>query len=831
MGYLRVFHIKVLRLILMGLIGLVSLAVAANYLYTRRQRRDPVKPESQLLAPDLLRSAETVEYDSWDKGILQFRVRAAKLIETREGKSLLQGISANSFNPDGSLRNEITSNNGEYDSGRKEIYFHGDVRLLLSRNVMIRMKSLRYNVGDQIGTSSDELQLTAPQIEGSATGVRYDNARKDIELQSALSFVVHRPVTDPDGNRQIEDYQLKAERGMFSEEEFTAHLLGRASVVSVAGSLSGDRIDATFTPDKRHLTSLSSHGNAVYESQMEAGARSLRGDHIDFNIGSTSQVLESIHALGRANFALKGADFAQDLTANEFNLVLDPVQGHPIRIEGQRGVRFTLDRAAQRTEVSGEWLEAVFVPGETALDSMNIRNRAGMKIHLGAATPDELQATEIRIAFKRVQGRSMPGEFQAEGAVQWKTPGRSAKDIARTLTASSLVMRYAASGEYLESGTAGGNVNLTAAPKPGSTSAQLQSLQCDRADFSFFGGNNRLQKLAADGHVRVTQKTNPGPQKPAEEFSSSSAALTAQFRETDGGLESITQSGGFVYQDPMRSAAADSCEFSAAADTMILNGKPRVQEADHESSGDVIEYDRKRDILTIRRNVRSVLKSGSGSMGFPAAPAREASPVVVMAEELTYAKGQQKAVYSGRVRLLAADTQLYAQSLVIQDRGNALDAEGDVHHYLARFGDAEGRASSPGPKIQAQAGDKQPRIRGPVDIRCSRLHYLRSRNLIHYEGNVSMDSPDVKMRSDNMDAYFAADGGSLDRALASGNVLIKQGNRDIRGKEGEFFPNEGKLVVSGDAELKDPAKGRIAGRRLTFYTADDRIDVSSWDKR
>jgi hypothetical protein len=40
----------------------------------------------------------------------------------------------------------------------------------------------------------------------------------------------------------------------------------------------------------------------------------------------------------------------------------------------------------------------------------------------------------------------------------------------------------------------------------------------------------------------------------------------------------------------------------------------------------------------------------------------------------------------------------------------------------------------------------------------------------------------------------------------------------------DYFISPGKFVVTGKpAELSDPAKGKSFARRLTFFTADDRL--------
>ncbi len=823
---MRILQVRILRAVLIGLIIVVSLAVLANYLQTRHNRGEIAKPAAQILSPDLLRSVESPEYSAYENGIQKFRVRAKKLLDTRQGKRLLQGIVANDFNPDGSVRTEITSETAEYDQARKEVLFSGDVRLHPGKNVEVRMESLRYNINDQKGSSDGPMRLISPHAEGSGKGVRYDNARRLLELQSDLSFVLHRLVLGQEGAQGVEDYHLAAQRGLYSEQELLIRLLGNARVLSSTGVLSGDRVDATFTADKRRLTSLSSRGHAVYESTDHNEVRTLHGDRLDFTIDSGSLALESIHAEGQAGFALKSPEGDQDLSAKKLQVTLDPVKGLPRMIQSQQDVRFEFRRGTQKTEVAGEWLEAVFLQGGNALESMEVREHADMKISAGATGMDELQAEYIRISFTNLEGRSVPRDVQAEKNVQWKSPGQGAAEPGRSLTASSLSMRYSQTGESLEFGNASGGVTLEALPKPGVAGTELRRLQCDRTDFSFYPGSNRLRLLTGDGHVQVRYRSEAaGAKGQPEEFQTSSTTIRAQFREADSGVEEITQAGGFVYQDGTRIATSGTCDFSAATEKLVLRDHPSVNETDYSASGEEIEHDRKGKVLTIRRNVRSVLKSASGKdQGFMTGTADTSSPTVITSDEMLYWKDEDKAQYTGHVHLLSAMSQLEAHSLLVLSKGERVDAEGEVKHLILKFGDlSQGNRAKETQLYPAKKDDKA-KVSGPVLIRSDQLQYVRAKNTIHYTHNVSLDSADAKIWAEAMDVFLDSEGRKVERAKATGDLRITQPGREVKGQEGEYFLAEGKFVVTGQpAVLVDSVKGSSSARQLTFYTADDRI--------
>jgi LPS export ABC transporter protein LptC len=829
---LLVSQIRLLRRFLIGLIAVVLLAVLVNYIQTRRRRNADARPEAQILSPQWLRSADSPEYTYYKDGGKTFMLRAQKLLETREGKSYLQGIVAHDFNPDGSIRNQVHSQTAVYDPASKQVLFSGNVRLILGNDVTLSMESLHYNHGNQTAYSDDRLQLASPRVRGTAKGIIYDAARRNLELKQEPDFILQRPVAGADGSVQFEDWRVTAHHGYYLEAELTVRLEGAARLASASGTLAGERIEAILTEDKRHLIRLICQGDALYQSRDREESRTIQGERIEFRIGRQPRALEHIRVLERASFLVTSPSGEQRLSAAEIELVMDPAVSAPRSVWSRSGVRFEITREGQTTSIAGESLQANFAAAEKALESMRVQGHASMTMGVGGTGSDELQAEDIRISFRNLNGRNTPLELQAENAVQWRSPGRANTPggkgkAGRTLTASSLRMQYAQTGEWLQSGLAVGGVTISAVPVPGEQDTQIQRLQSDRVEFEFHPGTNQLQNLAGDGHVRVLyRKAGPsGAGRPGEEFRTSSARLQARFRQEDGAAESVRQSGDFVYQDGARTARSGNCDFTAANEMLVLSDKPSISDADLSTTGDVIEYDLKKKLLGVRGGVRSILRSSGGkSQGLLTSSPNVASPSMITAQEMQYWTELDKIRYSGSLNLLSANSQLQADVLEIYNRGERVEGKGNIKHLILGFGGpSRGKSASEAP-AKAAGADAKTKESDQALIRSIQLQYSRDANRIHYEGSVLLESAKVKVRADAMDAFLDSAGRKVERGHARGNLIINQPGREVRGVEAEYLLAEGRFVVTGNlAELRDSGKSTTYAPRLTFFTADDRI--------
>jgi LPS export ABC transporter protein LptC len=171
--------IKNLRRSLIGLIALVLLAIAVNYAHIWYQRARSVQKAAQILSSEVARSFNRIEYSEYQKGVLRFRISARRVLESRQGKSFLEGIEAYDFNPDGSLHNEIRSRKAEYDRESKVADFSGDVRLFLGTSIELRTESLHYDLHTNIGATEDEVRFHSKMASGSREASILIKTRRD----------------------------------------------------------------------------------------------------------------------------------------------------------------------------------------------------------------------------------------------------------------------------------------------------------------------------------------------------------------------------------------------------------------------------------------------------------------------------------------------------------------------------------------------------------------------------------------------------------------------------------------------------------------------------
>jgi LPS export ABC transporter protein LptC len=819
-------RVKVMRRFLIALIAAVLLAVAVNWIQTWRMRARMVQETAQILSSEMIRSADQIEYSENENGVARFKLRAKKLLETREGKSLLEGIEARDFNPDGAVRNLIRSRNAEYDREGKRVSFKGDVEIEMGEGARLRTQSLKYDLQNNVGSSDEQILFETPQAKGVARGAWYDNAREILELKGDLDFTLQRTVAQPDGSGKAGTVRVTSNQGYYSEPDSLIIFRGDAVLESSGDTLAGSEIVVRFTPDRKHLTSLLCQGNAVYRSGAP-DERTIAGDRVEFGI-SDAGVLERILVTGNASFASNSEDTGQELTGSTIRIDLDAEKGTPNRIESQGGVQFRITRGSKPTAIAGNQLEARFARGESLLE--NLRVWEGARMTMGgsdAGAEDRLDADELNITFRAAAGRSAPHVLRADRKVRWiSRGGGDVGGSGRSLAASALRMQYGESGDSLESGDATGGVVLEGLPGAGGDGIQVRKLHADTVHFLFYPADNKLREFRGDGNVRVyySRPADPAREAPAEEFQTSSASIKATFMEHDGAAETVSQWGGFTFNDGSRTATSGRSDYDARKEMLVLTEAPLISVKKGVTTGDRVQYNQGEGILSVQKRVRSVLNPQSAASATPfSSPSGSSSPTIVTADAMQYWTGNGRALYTGSVQMLSENGQLQARELEIIDSGEQVKAREDVRHLIPRRQAVAGAAKAG----DGDSGTKPPeggKSAAPVTIRSTGLEYAKHDNAIHYSGGVNLTSDDITMVSDTLDATFDRAGNRLETAIAKGKLQISQRERSVEGLQAEYLVNAGKVVVTGSpAHIKDPERGNSQAPRLTFFTADDRI--------
>jgi LPS export ABC transporter protein LptC len=820
--------VKNMRRFLIGVIILILIALLFNYLQTRRKRIRAVNPAPQILSSEMKSSAEGIEHSEYRNGVVRFKISARQLLESREGKKLLQGIAAHDFNPDGSIRNEIRSRNAEYDPDRKIADFSGDVHLFIGKQIEVRTDSLHYDLNSELGTTPDLLRVYSDQVRGTARGLRFDQNQKMMALSSAVDLTLTQNVKRGDHGTKAENLHATSERAYCSELTDRILFQGRARIESESQTLSGESIEAVLDSDHKCLKSLTAVGNAVYEETKASNEKqSLGGDRMVFEISSEG-VLQKIKVSGQASYSSISSSDERKLRGGEIDMELDDNQ-LPSQVQSRTGVSFTMKRETEQIVISGEQLDARFTAGTKYLESIQVRDHARMST-AGNANSEEsdLQADDIRMSLHEVNGRSALQKIRAEGSARYiSKPARKngmRPEPARSLSAALLELFQSDEKDYFESGSASGKVIISEDSNDGTNRVQVKRLLADKARFHFYPENNQIKDLNAEGHVQIDyeKKAASGKSPDIEEFRTASDQMSAAFTLDAGHsvAESVAQWGNFTYSDGTRSASSGRCDYDAGKEVLLLTQSPKISDDTKSTTGKLIDYDRKSKLLSVHGQVVSLLSSQSGTGSF-FGTSSSSSPGVVKADEMLYWTDTGRAQYTGKVHMVSENQHLQADTLNISSGLEQVSAQGSVlHRILKDFSNADASKQSKPKQVQATAD-------APTTIQSSTMQYLKKDNLLRYSGKVTLHSKDMDLSSDNLDAILDPDG-KPKHLTARNNVAVNIGDSKGKGDVADYYTEPEKYIeLTGKpgkpAEFYEPGRGRSFAHRLKYFDADGRI--------
>jgi len=466
--------------------------------------------------------------------------------------------------------------------------------------------------------------------------------------------------------------------------------------------------------------------------------------------------------------------------------------------------------------------------------------RAGFSIAGSGGLPgNELQADEIRMSFLEKDGRAVMAGLQAEGSATWHfvpqrsdpaLPGKGSmpENRAWALNASLIELLFAPDGEFLQSGSASENVVISRNSNESFAQAMVRRLHANDAQFGFFPETNQPSYMDAEGNVRVIyeRKADSSSSSGVESFHSASNKFHAVFELENGTsvLKSVRQSGNFTYEDAVRFASAETCDYDAAGQQLVLTGSPRILDEMSVTTGERVEYNQIQKELSVFGQVRSKLGASKGREAFFGSSS-SSSPLIITAE-VKHGAEDEYIRYSGKVQMLSESQHLQAQRLDIFGGGDWVEAQGEILHILSGGAGSNGRREA----------DKsvEPPNREPMIVRSGKLKYSRADKTLAYSDSVRLESGDLLMLSNSLDAELDDGEKNVESATARGGadgreqVFIRQGGRECRGDIAHWHLDPGRFEVIGNpAEAYDPERGRSSAHRLTYFTADDRIRLES----
>ena len=364
-----------------------------------------------------------------------------------------------------------------------------------------------------------------------------------------------------------------------------------------------------------------------------------------------------------------------------------------------------------------------------------------------------------------------------------------------------------------------------------------------------FDANGRLAKLLGHYGTEIKRTISSGaPQV------TTANELVATFGPT-GEWETLDETGNVHFQQADRQATADHARMVSKTDNLSMDGSPVLSDSTSRTTAHSVSINQKSGEIEATGGVASTYLASEQN----SAVNLGSGPAHVTAATLTASNTTGRALYSGHARMWQGESVLDANQIEVWRDEKKLVASGGV---LAVFPQASGQlpkipASEPKspPKSSAQAQARKAAQTpseapsGPTlwQIRAPMLTYWSDSGKAHLEGGVTATSQQGSLQSPVLDVFLtptqgaqAKSGGpgkppasaigarQLDRALATGGVVVQQGDRRGTAERAEYTASDGKFVLSGGKPtITDASSDTTTGHSLTFFVANDTILIDS----
>jgi lipopolysaccharide export system protein LptA len=114
--------------------------------------------------------------------------------------------------------------------------------------------------------------------------------------------------------------------------------------------------------------------------------------------------------------------------------------------------------------------------------------------------------------------------------------------------------------------------------------------------------------------------------------------------------------------------------------------------------------------------------------------------------------------------------------------------------------------------------------RAPIDIVSDTVEANQKENTVTFKGNVVAKQEDTTLHANTLVIRYEAETKRLKEITAIGNVKIVQLDRRATGQKAIFQQEENKVVLDGDAVVRE-GENEIRGERVIFYVNEERSIV------
>ena len=775
-------------LILLGFVAILSGVGWTYYVRLKQQAANaPIRPRRLAPGTSATFHGWTYSHTSSQKTVVTIH---SDDFQELDGKDELTGVTLDIFNKEGNKYDHVQAAKAEFDVAKGILYSEGEVEITLNvpdneqptDGRLMAIKSSGVSVESKTGKSTTDRLATFKFVrgDGQAMGADYDPDTRELNLHNDVSMTWrgNDPGTIP---MKIETAQLN-----YKERDGKVYLtpwskLTRDTLMLNAGP-------ATVTLQKGNLK--------LVETTQAKGIDKRPGRNLDYAANQLTVEFNDYNQIQK----MTGVD-----------------QAHVVSNGETSQTTITSDRVVMDFETtdSDSLLQTAVAQGHSIMESKPVI-RPGVDPADTRILKSETIHTKMRSGGQEIEAV----ETEGPGAIEF-IPNRP---------------------EMPHRWMNGDHIWMTYGPK------------------------NTIQSFRS---IAATTRTEKPKLKDAKEAPAPaltwSKTMVATFLPNSSQLDHLDQSGDFRYEEGERHAKAERALLDQPNNIINLIGGARMWDSTGSADADKIVMNQMTGDFIAEGRVTSTRlpdkqkedSSGGGMLD-------QTEPLHARAKKMISKDNNLDIRYEGDAVLWQGADRLEADTVEIDRDNDLLKAHGHVLSQLLDKvkGDdapADGKAASkdgktdgkskadPPPKAVAKSGtkpdpkaDAKPETKPETKasrrvftiVRAPDLDYNDDTRLAHYSGGATLERPNMTVKGQDIHAFLRNDSkdSSLDHATADGHVEVHETafdrTRDAWSDHAEYFVDEDKVILEGgQPRFLDSMRGTTRGKKLTWYSSDDRLVV------
>jgi len=631
---------------------LMIATVAGMYFYARLSLRKAVHNIPARIGLDIQQTAEGFSISKSVEGRTLFTVSASKAVQFKEGgRAELHNVKIVIYGKDAGRFDRITGDDFEYDPASGNVNAKGTVLIDLEANP----EGMRH---------SDQTPLTQTRepIHLETDGLVFNKNTGDASTSGKVVFQT------PQASGSAVGIEYVAKTGTMNLLSAVAMTVSRPQPVH----LNADHGLISKQPRQVFLTGV----------RMTREQQQMQSDHATFFLRGDNTV-DRILAEGDVESELHGRSETHE-----------------------RSDRTELFLTGTRNQ-----LTTAILSGNVRLATQGAQNQgaqpadaAAGRVTLHFAGQQMLETVQAEDGVRLSQTNSQTGAVVASSALS--SPSSSPtkgdaqnQDIEMTAPVMDFIVK---DGRLLERAETSGPPQIVIT-QPGANQKTVVTAAKFTAKFT---EKNRLATLHGEPDAKIVSSKIGAPGQ--SDRVSTSKMLDVVFLP-EGGVASITQTGGVAYVDGTQRAWAQRGEYTTADQLLVLSGSPRVVDNGMTTTAQTIRMNRTTGDAIAEGNVKSTYSDlqaqPDGGM------LASSDPIHVSSRSMTAHRSPAVAVYTG-------DARLWQNANVVEAPTLQFDRD---HRSLVAQGVAPGTLAQPVSSVLVQV-DKSGKVT-PVRITSARLNY------------------------------------------------------------------------------------------------------------